>query len=244
MRNKEHRLSETGWFPHDTDAITDQKIAALLQDFKAEGYGIFWHLTELMHAEKTGCLPYSNVTFKAIARNMSSSPELIKSIVDNCLNEYELYNREGDYFTSKRVQKNLQARRESTQKRAEAGRKGGQKTASNATAKVQQSNGKGAAKGSTVQYSTVHTPLQGVYVLDKVAVSGGSATPSPHPLVGVVYGWPFKSEAEKAQALQLLGSIEFSDQETAEAISADLEDNAPAEMGIIEFLKAHQPIEP
>lgn len=246
---KENRLSETSWFPHDTDVITDLKISALLEDFGAEGYGIYWHIIELLHAEKNGKLPVGTLVPKAVARNMKVDAERVKVIIDACLDEYGLFIESDDLFTAERVQRNIKARLESTQVRQEAGRKGGRATqakrkqsSSNGKAELKQTSSNAQAKSSTVQDST-YTPKR-VYSTDTVSLPNKAAEPPAEALRSLVSGWPYRSPDEKVKAQALAEKVlpawlpeignELND-ETVEERIAYVSEVCPG--GILEYLE-------
>lgn len=215
-QKKENRLSETSWFPHDTDAISDIKMAALLDDYGAEGYGIFWHLSELLHAEKTGKLPAGPVIVKAIARNMKVKADLVQKLIDSCVQEYKLLSLDSEGFlSSERVQRNILARTESHNLRVEAGRKGGQAKAqkdkqgrSNAKADLKQTHSNGLATPSTVQYSTVHPSKEGVSVQDDLSGFVISADATAEALGSLVSAWPFATPEDKKIAEAIISEFE------------------------------------
>lgn len=124
------------YFSHDYNARNDKKIAALVKDYKAAGYGIFWALCEILH-EDGNCLEYDDLTFGLIAKDLNESDELVKSVIDDCLNKYHLFTKQNEAneavlhplrIVSNRVKKNLSERQEKKKAKVEAGRVGGIKS--------------------------------------------------------------------------------------------------------------------
>lgn len=214
-------------------------MAALLEDFGAEGYGIFWHITELLHAEKTGKLEVGTLVAKAVARNMQVDPKLVKQIIDSCIDEYKLFSENGGFFTSERVQRNIAARTESKTVRAEAGRKGGQATqakrregSSNAKSDFNpsSSNAKAVIKQNQAQYSTGQDILSKGERMSEHVSGSNTAEPAPEALLrGLVSGWP--SVVDKPELIRRIHSY---DENTREAMVRDLEH---PDFGITEIKK-------
>lgn len=105
------------YFSHDYNTTNDPKIIALLGDYGAVGYGIYWRIVELLHSESSHSLPFKKYIFLSIAKQMSTPVEQVESIVSDCINVYELFIKEDDYFYSQRVNKNLKKQIKNINKR-------------------------------------------------------------------------------------------------------------------------------
>jgi hypothetical protein len=141
-------LSETTWFPHDNDAANDLKLAALLDDYGAAGYGIFWLITELLHAEPDGSLPLKAYVFKGIAKTSKSDAKTVEKLVRACLEEYDLFYEIEGKFTSGRVQRNKKRKQEVHEFKKEIGSKGGK------AAQEKRRQGQSSGKAKLDQSST------------------------------------------------------------------------------------------
>lgn len=115
---------DTFWFPHDYEPTGDPKIQALIGDFKAEGYGIYWRIVEMLHADTQHKLPLKRYIFLAIANQMQANVEQIEKLVEQCVKIYELFDSDGECFWINRVNRNIEKREEISKKRSEAGKKG------------------------------------------------------------------------------------------------------------------------
>jgi hypothetical protein len=143
-------LSDTSWFPHDLDASNDPKLGALLDDHGAAGYGIFWHLVELMHAEPDGALPLKNYLYKAVAGRMKSDAKTVELLILQAIQDYELFVELEGKFTADRTQTNLKRRAQNKEKAKESGAKGGKASADRrATLKGPSSNPQGPVEPSS-----------------------------------------------------------------------------------------------
>lgn len=115
---------ESYYFPHDYDAQNDPKLQALISEFKAEGYGIYWAIIEMLHKESDHKLPFKEYVFLAIAKQMLANAEQIKILLNYAIDECDLFEKKDGFFFSKRVLRNFEIRAKISQKRSIAGQKG------------------------------------------------------------------------------------------------------------------------
>src|SRR5690606_26185510 len=118
---------ESYYFSHDYDAQNDPKIQALISEYKAEGYGIYWSIIEMLHKEEKHHLPFKKYVFIAIAKQMLANVEQVEALINSCINDYELLIKDGEFFTSKRVLNNFSKREEISLKRSQAAKIGNEK---------------------------------------------------------------------------------------------------------------------
>ena len=116
---------EAYYFSHDYDPTGDPKMGAMLGEYGGMGYGCFWRIVEMLHSDETHRLPLKKYIFIAIAKQMLTSSEIIENFIKKCIEDYELLQSDGQIFWSNRVDRNLGKRAEISEKRANAGRKGG-----------------------------------------------------------------------------------------------------------------------
>jgi hypothetical protein len=110
---------EKNYFSHDLNARNDRKIAALVRDHKAAGYGIFWAACEMLH-EEGGILEMDDITYSAIAKDLNDDFELVKKVIIGCIESYKLFFIADNNLTSNRVSRNLAKRSDISQKRRKA----------------------------------------------------------------------------------------------------------------------------
>lgn len=113
------------YFSHDYSASMDIKVEAMIGDFGAAGYGLFWTIVEMLHSESEHKLPLKKLTYMAISKRMSTPVEDVENFVQKCINDYELFVADDEYFYSKRVFTNISKRNEIREKRSESGKLGG-----------------------------------------------------------------------------------------------------------------------
>lgn len=126
---------ETYFFRHDYNARNDHKTSALISDHGPAGYGIYWCIVEMLHEEETHKMPLKELTFRALAKQMSTDVEQVKKIVEDCSNVYELLTIQDEYIYSERVLRNIETRSQISESRSKAGKASAEKRkqASNST---------------------------------------------------------------------------------------------------------------
>lgn len=122
------KLSETNWFPHDIDSHSDLKTVAMVGEYGAAGYGLYWYVVELIHADPDVCLPFKPYVFIGIAHEFKMEAEQVEKWVNDCIDKYELLTREGSFFTSNRAKKNRNRKQFVREQRKIAASKGGKTT--------------------------------------------------------------------------------------------------------------------
>lgn len=114
----------TFWFPHDYEPTSDFKMQALVGEYGAIGYGLFWRFTEMLHSEQSHMLPMKQYLFLAIAKQMQANAEQVEAVLSFAINTCELFESDGKFFWSNRVNRNLEDRAKISQERSIAGKKG------------------------------------------------------------------------------------------------------------------------
>lgn len=108
------------YFSHDYNSASDLKIACLLSDHGAVGYGLFWNVVERLHQEKEHRLPLKKYVYSVISKQLLITIEQIETILKDCFETYELFQTDGEYFWSDRVLRNTDELDEKYQKLHEA----------------------------------------------------------------------------------------------------------------------------
>lgn len=121
-------MKETYYFPHDYHARNDPKCAALLNDFGAAGYGLYWCIVEILHEQKDGKLKKFPKLFSGLAYDFNISIEATTKQIEAMLKDYNLLQEDEKYIWSDRVLQNLDERKSKYHVKSEAGRLGGLKS--------------------------------------------------------------------------------------------------------------------
>ncbi|GAC1489830.1 MAG: hypothetical protein NVS1B13_19230 [Flavisolibacter sp.] len=156
------------YFPHDLNARGDIKIQALIHDYKARGYGIYWVIVEMLHEATDNMLPLKTYTYLAIAKQLNETADFVDKLIQACITEYELFIKVNNSFQSKRVNKNIARREEISKTRSKAGKNGAiakqvQANAEQVQANAQQnlakpSKEKKESKGKEIKVEKVEQP--------------------------------------------------------------------------------------
>lgn len=115
---------ESYYFQHDYEPTSDPKIAALLSEFGAEGYGIFWRIIEMLHSNIDHKIPKKEYIYLALAKQLITNDNKIKLVIEFATNVCELFLDNSDFIISKRVLQNFEKRQDLFIKRSEAGKAG------------------------------------------------------------------------------------------------------------------------
>lgn len=110
------------WFPHDYDAVDDDKITLVIDQLGMEGYGIYWLLIEKLRGKEEFKMPFSSVP--SLARKYCTTQEKIKAIIT----QYGLFEFDDDgFFYSRSLIIRMQRWIETREKRSNAGKLGNEK---------------------------------------------------------------------------------------------------------------------
>lgn len=109
------------WFKHDANARRDQKILTMRLVYGAEGYGWWWMLIELMREDSNNRLKLSGKhTMPTLAKELDADPEKLKEFIMDCINEFGLFESDGEYFWSPSLLRRVEAYNELCEKRRAA----------------------------------------------------------------------------------------------------------------------------
>lgn len=127
---------KTTWFKHDTRSLSDDKLAALVAMYGAEGYGVFWAIVEALY-EADG-EPLTLLALRRIARDLGIESSKVIAIADYASSKDcgQLLQETDGAFQSTRVVKSLKKNEESAQQRREAIKKRWEKTENNDTSRI------------------------------------------------------------------------------------------------------------
>lgn len=116
-------MKDTYYFPHDSNARTDQKMLPVRAKYGAKGYGIYFMIIELLREAKEYQM-LSN--YEAIAYELHEQIADVQDVIEN----FGLFEFSDDgYFYSVSLKNRMQRKDEIIEKRRNAGKKGGQASA-------------------------------------------------------------------------------------------------------------------
>jgi anti-sigma28 factor (negative regulator of flagellin synthesis) len=137
------------YFSHDSNAARDPKCAALISEFGAEGYGIYWMIIETLSEQDGYRLEKFPKLYEGLAQRFQADVKRCSSIIEAMLNDYELLLEDTNYIWSDSLLRRMAEKDEKRLKKIEAGRIGGtisatnrKQTSSNAQAVLKQPGSK------------------------------------------------------------------------------------------------------
>lgn len=114
---------DTYYFQHDYEPTGDPKVSALLKAHGAAGYGIYWRIIEMLHADERHMLPTKPYIYDAIASVLHTSAEQVEAVVNDCISRCDLLEENDGMISSRRVLRNIEKRADTSHKRSEAAKK-------------------------------------------------------------------------------------------------------------------------
>ena len=129
-------MKDTFFFSHDFGARNDPKLQNVLMEHGCEGLGVFWCVVEQVY-EQGGSLPLSNCKSIAFALHVECS------VVESVVNDYALFENDGENFWSVSINNRLNKRAEIAQKRKNAAFNRWNKPQNNANAQGEDANAQG-----------------------------------------------------------------------------------------------------
>ena len=110
------------YFPHDSDARSDEKIISLRIKHKWEGYGLYWALIEKLRDSKDYTL---KADYNVLAFDLRADAALLKSVI----NDFGLFSftNNGECFYSESLSTRMKPLDDKKAKLSDAGRRGNNK---------------------------------------------------------------------------------------------------------------------
>lgn len=116
-------MKDAYYFSHDSNARNDAKIMCMRSVYGYEGYGWFWLLVEMMREETEHKITIGKYTYHAIAMQMQCEKEKAQAFIEDCINEFGLFESDGESFWSP----SLRRRMELAETKSKNGRKAAKK---------------------------------------------------------------------------------------------------------------------
>lgn len=111
-------MKDSFYFSHDSNARNDEKILALREKYGFEGYGLFWALVEMMREDENCML--SHCKRNAIAYGLHCDASMLEKFIDDCINEFNLFESDSYKFWSASLKKRVNEYRERSEKARES----------------------------------------------------------------------------------------------------------------------------
>ena len=102
-------MKDSYYFPHTSGARYDPKIVEMLSVYKMSGYGWFWVLLELLREQDGYKLDLSGkYSLNALAMQMYTDSNTAKKFIDDCVNEFHLFESDGNCFWSNSLKERME----------------------------------------------------------------------------------------------------------------------------------------
>jgi len=156
FKKEEEMINIPYYFSHDSNALHDPKIKAMIRDYGMAGYGIWWALIELMSQQTNYKLEKFPKLFEGLAEELSLNsnqsnasskqsngsstlkqeyftsdtinPEHIEIFISDCINDYWLLKEDDNFIWSNSLLRRMEIKENKRLARVEAGRLGGIKS--------------------------------------------------------------------------------------------------------------------
>lgn len=113
--------NEISWFKHDFNARRDQKIMEMRDEYGSEGYGWWWMLLEMMREATDYKLKHSGKSsINILAKELDTQPERVKQFINDCANEYGLFQMDETQFWSPSLLRRMKSYNDTIDKRRNA----------------------------------------------------------------------------------------------------------------------------
>lgn len=96
------------YLKHDANAHNDPKIKAMRKFYGWEGFGWYWLIVALMRSENNYKLEYNDLVFDSLADDMNCDSTKAKSFINDCIDKFKLFSKNGEYFYSDRLVRDMQ----------------------------------------------------------------------------------------------------------------------------------------
>lgn len=111
---------EAYYFSHDSNARHDPKILEMRSVYGAEGYGWYWIIIEMLREQSDYKIKLTKYVWNALAMQMQCSADAAHKFVSDCINEFKLFESDGEYFWSNSLIRRMKGRDERSEKARKA----------------------------------------------------------------------------------------------------------------------------
>lgn len=124
------------WFPHDFYTRNKSKLSYLMYEYGTSGYGLFWVIVEMLYESSDNWLELNDKVYASIAQQTKDDKEYIKTFIEKCINDFEVFTESDGRFTTDRVLEHSEKMNVSINKKRHAGKASAKKRAENVTSKT------------------------------------------------------------------------------------------------------------
>jgi len=118
---------EAYYFSHDSNAGQDPKIVQMISVYGYQGYGWYWRFIEMMREQEDHRLCVSGkYAYHGFAKALLTEPDNIRTFINDCIDEFHLFSKNGDYFWSDSLNRRIQLYEDKKAHYVDAGKRGAQ----------------------------------------------------------------------------------------------------------------------
>jgi hypothetical protein len=93
-------MAKSSSFRHSVDIRHDERIAALIGNHGATGYGIYWMIVEMLHRREDMRIEYNDTMLRRMSAQLGLKHMEFKVLLQELIELYELFAREDGYLVS------------------------------------------------------------------------------------------------------------------------------------------------
>lgn len=108
------------YFSHDSNARHDPKILSMRSVYGSEGYGWYWIIIEMLREQEDYKIMLNKYVWNALAMQTQCNADAMHSFVEDCINEFKLFESDGESFWSESLNRRMEIRNDKSEKARKA----------------------------------------------------------------------------------------------------------------------------
>ncbi|CAH0187121.1 DUF4373 domain-containing protein [Peribacillus simplex] len=113
-------MKEAYYFSHDSNARHDPKVLSMRSVYGSEGYGWYWIIIEMLREQKNYQIEINKYVWNALAMQTQCNADAMHSFVNDCINEFNLFESDGEFFWTESLKRRMDIRNEKSEKARKA----------------------------------------------------------------------------------------------------------------------------
>lgn len=114
-------MKDAYYFSHDSNAKADPKILAMLSVYGMLGYGWYWAIIEMLREQEGYMMDITGkYSYNAFALTLMCDVETAHKFINDCVNEFKLFESDGKYFWSESLIRRMKNWEEKSEKARQA----------------------------------------------------------------------------------------------------------------------------
>lgn len=114
-------IKDTTKIPHEVNTRYRSDLLTMRSVYKSEGYGWYWIIVELLRVQPGYKLSMHGLyVWSALALELQSDPETIEKFIKDCIEEFKLFESDGEFFWSPDLTEKVKTKTEKARSAASA----------------------------------------------------------------------------------------------------------------------------